>query len=508
MQNLTNQQNRVMKKGIRNLFLGATVIAVSAVVASVTTYKVLENGKIMSANVAEEKNGLQLHKASMPQTFNMQERVDLTEAADKSLHAVVHIKSTENSKTRTIRRAPDIYDFFFGDGMGRQQEVRTQPRVGFGSGVILTEDGYIVTNNHVIDGADEIDVTLNDNRTFKGRLIGSDDKTDLALIKIEVDEKLPALPVGDSDELKVGEWVLAVGNPFNLTSTVTAGIVSAKARTLGVYNGGIESFIQTDAAINQGNSGGALVNARGELVGINAVLTSPTGSYAGYGFAIPTSIMTKVVSDLKEFGAVQRAILGIMGGTVTSELVEQKDLGVVDGVYVSEILPEGAAEEAGIEVGDVIVAVDGSKIKNMAQMQEMFTKHQPGDKVELTVVRKKKEKKIDVTLKNVQGNTNVVKNADLDMLGATFKELDDKDKRLYKVNYGLKVLDVSKGRFADAGIKKGFVVLKVNNNPVKSIDDMQKAIKQANSSSDQVLFIAGMTPSGKRAYFSVDLTQE
>jgi Do/DeqQ family serine protease len=444
----------------------------------------------------------------MPQAFGMQERVDLTDAADKSLHAVVHIKSTENSKTRTVRTAPDIYDLFFGDGMGRQQEIRTQPRVGFGSGVILTEDGYIVTNNHVIDGADEIDVTLNDNRSFKGRLVGSDDKTDLALIKIEVDEKLPALPVGDSDELKVGEWVLAVGNPFNLTSTVTAGIVSAKARTLGVYNGGIESFIQTDAAINQGNSGGALVNARGELVGINAVLTSPTGSYAGYGFAIPTSIMTKVVSDLKQFGTVQRAILGIMGGTVTSELVEQKDLGVVDGVYVSEILPDGAAEDAGIEVGDVIVAVDGSKVKNMAQMQEMFTKHQPGDKVELTVVRNKKEKKVDVTLKNVQGNTSVVKNADLDMLGATFKELDDKDKRLYKVNYGLKVLDVAKGRFADAGIKKGFVVLKVNNTPVKSVDDMQKAVKQANSSSDQVLFIAGVTPSGKRAYFSVDLTQE
>ena len=496
-----------MKKGIRNLFLGATVVAVSAAVASVTTYKVLERTDVPAQSAAPD-NGMQFQKASLPQSFAMQQPVDLTDAADKSLHAVVHIKSTENSKTRTIQRAPDIYDFFFGDGMGRRQEVRTQPRVGFGSGVILTEDGYIVTNNHVIDGADEIDVTLNDNRSFKGRLVGSDEKTDLALIKIEVDEKLPALPVGNSDELKVGEWVLAVGNPFNLTSTVTAGIVSAKARTLGVYDGGIESFIQTDAAINQGNSGGALVNARGELVGINAVLTSPTGSYAGYGFAIPTSIMTKVVSDLKEFGAVQRAILGIMGGTVTSELAEQKELGVVEGVYVSEVLADGAAEESGIEAGDVIVAVDGSKVKNMAQMQEMFTKHQPGDKVELTVVRKKKEKKIDVTLKNVQGNTNVVKNADLDMLGATFKELDDKDKRLYKVNYGLKVLDVSNGRFADAGIKKGFVVLKVNNSPVRTIDDMQKAIKQANSSTDQVLFIAGITPSGKRGYFSVDLSQE
>ncbi len=493
--------------GIKNLFFGTAVVVASAAVASITTYKVIErNNKV---EITETKTiGLPIQQAAFTQPSMPQQYIDLTDAADKSIHAVVHIKSTQNSKTQTIRRAPDIYDFFFGDGMGRQQEIRTQPRVGFGSGVILTEDGYIVTNHHVIDNADVIDVTLNDNRSFKGRLIGSDENTDLALIKIEVDEKLPALPVGNSDDLKIGEWVLAVGNPFNLTSTVTAGIVSAKARTLGVYNGGIESFIQTDAAINQGNSGGALVNAKGELVGINSVLTSPTGSYAGYGFAIPTSIMTKVVNDLKEYGTVQRAILGIMGGTVTSELAEEKDLGTVDGVYVSEVMADGGAQEAGIEVGDVIIAVDGTKIKNMAQMQEVFTKHQPGDKVKITVLRKKKEKELDVVLKNVQGNTNVVKNADLDMLGATFKELDEKELRLYKISYGLKVLDVSKGRFADAGIKKGFIIQKVNNTPMKSIDDIQKAIKQANASSDQVLFIAGVTPSGKRAYYSVDLSQE
>ena len=493
--------------GIKNLFFGTAVVVASAAVASITTYKVIErNNKV---EITETKTiGLPIQQAAFTQPSTPQQYIDLTDAADKSIHAVVHIKSTQNSKTQTIRRAPDIYDFFFGDGMGRQQEIRTQPRVGFGSGVILTEDGYIVTNHHVIDNADVIDVTLNDNRSFKGRLIGSDENTDLALIKIEVDEKLPALPVGNSDDLKIGEWVLAVGNPFNLTSTVTAGIVSAKARTLGVYNGGIESFIQTDAAINQGNSGGALVNAKGELVGINSVLTSPTGSYAGYGFAIPTSIMTKVVNDLKEYGTVQRAILGIMGGTVTSELAEEKDLETVDGVYVSEVMADGGAQEAGIEVGDVIIAVDGTKIKNMAQMQEVFTKHQPGDKVKITVLRKKKEKELDVVLKNVQGNTNVVKNADLDMLGATFKELDEKELRLYKISYGLKVLDVSKGRFADAGIKKGFIIQNVNNTPMKSIDDIQKAIKQANASSDQVLFIAGVTPSGKRADYSVDLSQE
>ena len=495
--------------GIRNLFFGTTIVAVSALVASITTYKVIErNNTTEKASATTEAIGLPVHKAAFTHSLAPQQHIDLTDAADKSIHAVVHIKSTQNSRTQTIQRAPDIYDFFFGDGTGRRQEIRTQPRVGFGSGVILSEDGYIVTNHHVIDNADVIDVTLNDNRSFKGRLVGSDENTDLALIKIEVDEKLPALPVGNSDELKIGEWVLAVGNPFNLTSTVTAGIVSAKARTLGVYNGGIESFIQTDAAINQGNSGGALVNANGELVGINSVLTSPTGSYAGYGFAIPTSIMTKVVNDLKEYGTVQRAILGIMGGTVTSELAEEKDLGTVDGVYVSEVMADGGAQEAGIEVGDVIIAIDGTKIKNMAQMQELFTKYQPGDKVNITVLRKKKEKELDVTLKNVQGNTNVVKNADLDMLGATFKELDEKEMRLYKTSYGLKVLDVSKGRFADAGIKKGFIIQKVNNTPMKSVEDMQKAIKQANTSSDQVLFISGITPSGKRAYYSVNLSQE
>lgn len=495
--------------GIRNLFFGTTIVAVSALVASITTYKVIErNNTTEKASATTEAIGLPVHKAAFTHSLAPQQHIDLTDAADKSIHAVVHIKSTQNSRTQTIQRAPDIYDFFFGDGTGRRQEIRTQPRVGFGSGVILSEDGYIVTNHHVIDNADVIDVTLNDNRSFKGRLVGSDENTDLALIKIEVDEKLPALPVGNSDELKIGEWVLAVGNPFNLTSTVTAGIVSAKARTLGVYNGGIESFIQTDAAINQGNSGGALVNANGELVGINSVLTSPTGSYAGYGFAIPTSIMTKVVNDLKEYGTVQRAILGIMGGTVTSELAEEKDLGTVDGVYVSEVMADGGAQEAGIEVGDVIIAIDGTKIKNMAQMQELFTKYQPGDKVNITVLRKKKEKELEVTLKNVQGNTNVVKNADLDMLGATFKELDEKEMRLYKTSYGLKVLDVSKGRFADAGIKKGFIIQKVNNTPMKSVEDMQKAIKQANTSSDQVLFISGITPSGKRAYYSVNLSQE
>ena len=492
-----------MKRVFKFLFLGTLVVATSGVVAGYTTYKIFaNNSETLAANDTTPASFLTQASFAAPDGL---QRVDLTDAADKSVHAVVHIKSTEKSKTAVIRRAPDIYDFFFGDGMGRQQRVQTQPRVGFGSGVILSDDGYIVTDNHVIDGADEITVTLNDNRTYPARLVGADENTDLALVKIEADDKLPFLVVGDSDNLKVGEWVLAVGNPFNLTSTVTAGIVSAKARSLGVYNGGIESFIQTDAAINQGNSGGALVNANGELVGINAVLSSPTGSYAGYGFAIPTSIMTKVVSDLKEFGTVQRAVLGIVGGTVTSELAEKEELGTVDGVYVSEVVEDGAAKKAGIEKGDVIIGFNGKPIKTMAELQETLAKTVPGTEVKVKVLRGKKEKTFDVLLVNIQGDTNVVKNVDLDILGAEFKPLDEKDKQFFKTTYGLKVTNVGDGLFAQHGVKKGVVLQKVNGVAMRSIDDLQKVVKQANSSTEPVLFISGINAAGKRVFYSVPL---
>ena len=493
-----------MKRVFRNLFFGATVVVVSAVVAGATAYAV-SGTAVTAANASGETPLITRLASFIPDGDNGY--ADLTYAAEKSIHAVVHIKSTQNSKVKTVRRAPDIYDFIFGDGTGREQTIRTQPRVGFGSGVILSADGYIVTNNHVIADADEIMVTLNDNRTLPARLVGADENTDLALIKVESDSALEFLPVGDSESLKIGEWVLAVGNPFNLTSTVTAGIVSAKARSLGVYNGGIESFIQTDAAINQGNSGGALVNARGELVGVNSVLTSPTGSYAGYGFAIPTTIVTKVVADLKEYGTVQRAVLGIMGATVTAELNEEKELGTVDGVYVSEVLPGGAAQIAGIEEGDVIIGLNGKRVKSMAEMQEILAGLLPGDIAKVKLLRNKKEKQIDVELKNVQGNTSVVKNVDLEILGAEFKKLDDKEKRQYNLSAGLKVTSVGKGLFADAGIEKGFVLLKVNGAPMHDIDDLHKVIKKANASSEPVLFISGVTPSGRKAYFSVELTK-
>ena len=494
-----------MKATIKKIFGYSALMLGSALVAGVTTYALMEKNTAENNIVTiEQERGFAMPAALFDS--KPAQPVDLTEAAEQSIHAVVHIKSTQLGKTQTIQQMPDIFDFFFGDGMGRQQQIRTQPRVGFGSGVIISEDGYIVTNNHVIDGADEIDVKLNDNREFKGRLIGTDPNTDLALIKIE-GNNFPTLPIGNSDALKVGEWVLAVGNPFNLTSTVTAGIVSAKARSLGVYNGGIESFIQTDAAINQGNSGGALVNARGELVGINAVLSSPTGAYAGYGFAIPTSIMTKVVGDLKEFGTVQRAILGISGHDL-DERTKDKDLGTVDGVYVAEVTDGSGAKAAGIEVGDVITQIAGKKIHNMAELQESLTMYRPGDKVEVTILRNKKEKTLDVTLKNLQGNTEVVKKFDLTMLGAAFKPISDDVKRHLGVSYGLEVTGVDKGKFADAGIKKGFIILKVNGTKIASEEDLANALKAANQSPERVLFISGYYMSGRRANYAVELSSE
>lgn len=498
-----------MKQTTKNILGLGLVIVLSAGVAGITTYS-LTSSKKADASYSELFEQNPNVKLASFNGVNAQP-VDLTQAAENSLHAVVHIKSTQRSKTETVQQMPDIFDFFFGDGRrgGGQRQVQTPERVGFGSGVIISKDGYIVTNNHVIDGADEISVTLNDKREFKGRVIGTDPNTDLALVKIEGDD-FPTLPVGDSEALKVGEWVIAVGNPFNLTSTVTAGIVSAKARSLGVYgrNGGIESFIQTDAAINQGNSGGALVNTKGELIGINAVLSSPTGAYAGYGFAIPSSIMTKVVSDLKQFGTVQRAMLGIMGGDNNAEISKEKGLGAIDGVYVSEVTEGGSAADAGIKANDVIVAMDGKPIKTMAELQETLAKHRPGDQIKVKVIRDKKDKEITMTLKNAQGNTKVVKNAGMEILGAAFKELPSDLKQQLNLSYGLQVTGVTSGKMKDAGIVKGFIILKVNGQPMKSVSDLENALKAATQSPEQVLFMTGMFPSGKRANYAVDLSQE
>ena len=453
-----------------------------------------------------------LSQASMPSAGKLQP-VDLTDAAEKTVHGVVHIKSTVKSRTQTYQEIPDIFDYMFG-ARPRQRQYRTEPQVGYGSGVILTKDGYIVTNNHVIEKADEIQVTLNDNRVFTATLVGADSNTDLALIKIEGDE-FPVVPMGDSDELKLGEWVLAVGNPFNLTSSVTAGVVSAKSRKIGIYEGGesIESFIQTDAAINMGNSGGALVNVRGELVGINAALESPTGTYAGYGFAIPTTIVKKVVTDLKEYGTVQRAMIGIMGGDVLQMRQDERnkniDFGdVIDGVYVSDVVDGGGALAAGIKQGDIITAINGKKIKTMNELQETIVQYRPGDKVTVTLIRDKKEKQFDVELKNSRGNTEIVKDADMEVLGAVFQEVPEETRRQLNIGYGVQVGNVKNGLMKDAGIQRGFIILKINNRQIKTADEVEQIYKEAASSPDQVLFISGVYPTGRRANYAISLSED
>lgn len=503
-----------MKQATKNIFIVVAIALFSSAVAGFTTYSMLKSGSNQEA-VASYGAVFETNPDVKLAAFDSMaaQPVDFTLAAENSVHAVVHITSTELSKTRTVRQAPDIFDYFFGDPSGRERQVQTEPRVGFGSGVIISKDGYIVTNNHVIENADEISVKLNDNREFKGRIIGTDPSTDLALVKIEGDD-FPTLPIGDSDRLKVGEWVLAVGNPFNLTSTVTAGIVSAKARSLGVYSGGVESFIQTDAAINKGNSGGALVNAKGELVGINAVLSSPTGAYAGYGFAIPTSIMTKIVTDLKQYGTVQRAILGIKGRSIgesrlPDDLKEQeKDLGVVDGVLVAEIIEGGSAAGADIKANDVIVGIDGKQVKNFADLQEALARHRPGDKVKVKLIRDKKEKTVEVTLKNEQGTTKVVKQVGMEMLGAAFRELPDELKKQLNLASGLEVTGVSSGKMQEAGIRKGFIILKANQKTIRTVAELEEVLKAASKSPEQVLFISGIFPSGKRANFAVDVSEQ
>ncbi len=443
--------------------------------------------------------------------------VDLTYAAENSVNSVVYIKVTINGKTQRVQ-TQDPFSDFFGDFFGfggrgqqpREREYRTPDQHAAGSGVIISKDGYIVTNNHVVGQADEIMVKLNDNREFKGRIIGCDETTDLALVKIDAKD-LPAITIGNSDDLKIGEWVLAVGNPFNLTSTVTAGIVSAKARSLGANS--VESFIQTDAAINSGNSGGALVNAKGELVGINAMLYSQTGSYSGYGFAIPTSIMNKVVDDLKIYGTVQRALLGVMGTDVSSYIDQEKakgnepDLGAVSGVWVNEVTSGSAAEESGLKKGDILTGIDSKPIAKMAELQEQLAQHKPGDKVEISYIRDKKSHNVTVTLRNLQGTTKVMEEVDLDQLGVSLKALTDEEKKQYDIQYGLIVSAIRNGKMKEAGATKGTVILQVNDNKMNNEEDWEETVKEANQSTDRTLWIKALTPSGRKVSYVIDMNE-
>ncbi|MBN1988935.1 MAG: Do family serine endopeptidase [Bacteroidales bacterium] len=422
-----------------------------------------------------------------------------TYAAERSVHAVVHVMTTYQANTAYSYGNP-LFDFFFGP----QNRPEPQPQMGSGSGVIVTQDGYIVTNNHVIDNADKVQVVLNDKRTFEAKIVGRDPSIDLALLKISADSDLPFIPFGNSEALKVGEWVLAVGNPFNLTSTVTAGIVSAKARNINILRESyaIESFIQTDAAVNPGNSGGALVNLKGELIGINTAIASRTGSFTGYSFAIPTSIVQKTVLDIIEFGEVQRAILGVYLNEINQEKANEIGLKDIKGVLVKEVNEGGAADEAGLEVNDVITHINGVEVNSSSQLQEQVSKYRPNDKVEVSIIRNNKKKQFTATLRNKKGGTEIVKPTEINtLLGASFTELPEPQKQKLGLKYGIQVTDVTEGKFRNSGIKKGFIITKVNRTPIRTTDDLKRAFEFASGG----VLVEGVYPNGVVAYYAVGM---
>lgn len=444
-----------------------------------------------------------------------------TSAAESTVNGVVSVKSYATQRStyggyNELFNDP-FFDFFFGNPGGSQRRQTPQDsqqrQIGLGSGVIISSDGYIVTNNHVIADAERLEVTLNDNRNFNATVVGADPVTDLALIKIDAPD-LHVIPMGNSEDLKIGEWVLAVGNPFGFTSTVTAGIVSAKARNISTTtqtrsNGGIESYIQTDAAVNKGNSGGALVNLKGELVGINAAIYSQTGTYAGYSFAIPTSIVQKVVDDIKKFGTVQRAYLGIRFVELSPELIKEKNIeGVQSGIYVASVEDRSAAKEAGLQEGDVIIAIGESQTLSTGQFQETIAKFSPGDTVTITFVRDGKQYKKSVTLRNSQGDTSLTRPGNITDLGCAFAVVPDETLRQLEISHGVQVKGLEDGRIKDAGIRDGFIILSINNSRVKNPDDVENIYTAIMKGSDQdkVMFIKGIYPTGKQAFYAVPLS--
>ena len=425
---------------------------------------------------------------------------DLTFAAEKAVHCVVHVR---------VKSMQEMYGSFFDYLQGRTQQI---PREGFGSGVIISSDGYIVTNNHVISGSDEIEVVLNDNRAFTAKVIGKDSSTDLALLKVE-ENNLPYLTFGDSEATRVGEWVLAVGNPFNLMSTVTAGIVSAKGRRLEDIGPqprqrqrqqqiNIEAFIQTDAAVNEGNSGGALVNIRGEVIGINSQIATRTGDFSGNSFAIPATIVQKVVGDLKEFGFVQRAMLGVGTQPIDDKLAKEKNL-KLEGVYVASVEPNRGAAAAGIKEGDVITAINNAPVNSFADLQEQVSKYRPNDQVDVTVNRDKKPQQFKVTLLNIEGNTEILRGDNANtVFGAIFEEISNRDRQSLRIRSGVKVKDVGEGKLKDLGIRNGYIITAVNDKPVSSAKDIQTIFNSVASKGK--ILISGVYPNGQVAYYGFD----
>lgn len=423
--------------------------------------------------------------------------VDLREAARMAVPAVVHVKTVQMGRGYAY---DPFLEFFYGGG-GRSREM--PQRVGIGSGVIVSEDGYVVTNNHVVDRSDHIMVTLDNKKEYEAKVVGKDPVTDIALLKIE-EEGLPYLNYGNSDDVEPGEWVLAVGNPYNLTSTVTAGIISAKARELGMDRDRLhlESFLQTDAAVNSGNSGGALVNARGELIGINTAITSPTGNFSGYAFAVPVNIVQKVVENLRESGTVQRALLGVTMSEITPQLASELKLDDLSGIYLHDVTPEGAARKAGLKKGDVIKSINGIPVNTAPAFHGQLAKYNPGMTVTITASRDREEKNFEVTLQDAYGDADESLLADGKVLGATVEPLTAADKARYRINTGVKITRLEDGPLKATGLQQGYIIVKVNRAFIHHREDLAKAVKMAE---DEGVLIAAVSPRGRVEYFALSL---
>lgn len=448
---------------------------------------------------------------------------DFTTAAEKTVNAVVCIKSYTTRQQNPYGQGGydpfGMFDFFFGNPQPRQQQPQQQKKKsepvqsGLGSGVIISEDGYIVTNNHVVDGADKLEVLFNDNSTYDAKIIGTDEASDLALIKVDA-KGLTPIVWGDSESVKIGEWVLAVGNPFGFNSTVTAGIVSAKARSLGQnHKGGlsIESFIQTDAALNPGNSGGALVNLKGELIGINSAIYSNTGSYAGFSFAIPTTIVQKVMNDIKQFGTVQRAVLGVSVQELDAKIAKEKDITAIKaGLLVASVSDMSTAKELGLKEGDVITAVNGVSVGSHAQLVEQINKFRPGDRITVTYYRDNKKVEKSATLRNQSGTTSITKKGDFSELGCAFMKLTPETKERLGISNGVQVKGLKAGAIRDAGVKEGFIITAVNDVPVNSSDDVEQIYNKVMKDGEdyKALILYGVYPTGKKYTYAVNLATE
>ena len=466
--------------------LGALFMALLGASIALFAYTKIIVKPVMAVSKDSSKVELQNARDYLTSLQTQEGQIDFTYAAEMTVHAVVHVHIK-------MMGAPDnpIMDWFYGDRNSKPREVS-----GYGSGVIISDDGYIITNNHVIENAESVDVTLNDKRTFTAKVVGRDPGSDIALLKIKADN-LPYIKYGDSEQLRLGEWVLAVGNPFNLTSTVTAGIVSAKGRSLGLNEGGaysIESFIQTDAALNMGNSGGALVNTKGLLVGITSAIISPSGAYSGNSFAIPVTIVKKVVNDLKEYGQVQRAFIGVNIKDLVSEDADKFKLNELKGVLITRVIDDGSAKEAGLKENDVILKFDGNSVNTVSELQEQVGKHRPGDKGTVTYSRNGKENTIPIILKNQAGNTSVVTAAmegDI-VFGARLEALGSSEMSSMDVDYGVKVVEINEGKFKDIGMARGYIILSVNGKKVKTPAD----VREFTNSEKTLKSISGIQPDG------------